>query len=161
MKAHSSQRQPTKANAVRFSAFSFIFYSLFLLLRDSTHPTPRLQIRAGGGFTHHHQPPTITTTTTSPPAAPPAANDGQRRPTMATEGQRRPTKAHISQQRRTKANAGQRRQKGPKQRVWRRLGPRCVFVHFLFFILITCLLLRDSAHRFWGKIHIRTPQNPY
>src|SRR5271168_5300818 len=83
MKAHSSQRRPTKANAVRFSAFSFIFYSLFLLLRDSAHPTPRLQIRAGGGFTHHHQPPTITTTTTSPP---PAANDGQQRLTTANKG---------------------------------------------------------------------------
>src|ERR1700678_4327410 len=64
--ANEGQRSPTKANAVRFSAFSFIFYSLFLLLRDSAHPTPRLQIRARGGFTHHHQPPTITTT--SPPA---------------------------------------------------------------------------------------------
>src|ERR1700679_2046645 len=115
MKAHISQRRPTKANAVRFSAFSFIFYSLFLLLRDSAHPTPRLQIRAGGGFTHHHQPPTITITTTSPPAAPPAANDGQRRPTTATKGQRRPTKAHSSQRRPTKANAGQPRQKGTQR----------------------------------------------
>src|SRR5271168_725753 len=109
MKAHSSQRRPTKANAVCFSAFSFIFYSLCLLLRDSAHPTPRLQIRAGGGFTHHHQPPTITTTTTSPPAAPPAANDGQRRPPKANAGPLKPTVANDGQQRPTQVNEGQRR----------------------------------------------------
>src|ERR1700678_3125290 len=71
MQAHEGPQQPTTANEGQHSVFCFIFYSLFLLLRDSAHPTPRLQIRAGGGFTHHHQPPTITTTTTSPPAAPP------------------------------------------------------------------------------------------
>ena len=76
------------------------------------------------------------------PRRPTAANNGQRRPTKANEGQRRPTKAHSSQRRPTTANEGQRRptqvnegpqqprrptqahedQKGPKRRVWRRLG---------------------------------------
>src|SRR5271168_27358 len=53
------------------------------------------------------------------------------------EGQRRPTKAHSSH---WVANDGQRRptkahkdEKGPKRRVWRRLGPRCVSFPFILF----------------------------
>src|ERR1700678_1549113 len=53
------------------------------------------------------------------------------------EGQCRPTKAHSSH---WVANDGQRRptkahkdEKGPKRRVRRRLGPRCVFFSFILF----------------------------
>src|SRR5271155_1270334 len=49
--AHECPQQPTTANKGQRSVFCFIFYLLFLLLRDSAHPTPHLQIRAGGGFT--------------------------------------------------------------------------------------------------------------
>src|SRR5271168_1267281 len=79
--AHEGPQQPTTANEGQRSVFFFIFYSLFLLLRDSAHPTPRLQIRAGGGFTHHHQPPTITTTTTST-----QVNESPQQPMMANKG---------------------------------------------------------------------------
>src|ERR1700678_4034675 len=40
-----------------------------------------------------------------------------------------------------KANAGPRRQKGPKRRVWCRLGPRCVF-----FQIFSSILLTTKAH---------------
>ena len=63
---------------------------------------------------------------------PTQVNEGPQQPTMANEGQRRPTKAHSShwvandgQQRPTKAHADE---KGPKRRVWRRLGHRCVIL---------------------------------
>src|SRR5271168_2976124 len=50
------------------------------------------------------------------------ANAGQRRPTAANDGQRRPTQAHKDK-------------KGPKRRVWRRLG------HYMFFFKCTIYLL--------------------
>src|SRR5271155_3729475 len=50
------------------------------------------------------------------------ANAGRQRPTAANDGQRRPTQAH-------------RDKKGPKRRVWRRLG------HYMFFFKYTIYLL--------------------
>src|SRR5271163_4556728 len=50
------------------------------------------------------------------------ANAGRQRPTAANDGQRRPTQAH-------------RDKKGPKRRVWRRLG------HYMFFFKCTIYLL--------------------
>src|ERR1700678_4452695 len=50
------------------------------------------------------------------------ANAGRQRPTAANDGQRRPTKAHKDK-------------KGPKRRVWRRLG------HYMFFFKCTIYLL--------------------
>src|SRR5271168_2264742 len=51
------------------------------------------------------------------------ANDGQRRPTQVSEGPQQPMTA----------NKGQQRQKGPKRRIWRCLGPRCVSFSFILF----------------------------
>src|ERR1700678_1740237 len=50
------------------------------------------------------------------------ANAGRQRPTAANDGQRRPTQAHKDK-------------KGPKRRVWRRLG------HYMFFFKCTIYLL--------------------
>src|ERR1700678_699491 len=50
------------------------------------------------------------------------ANAGRRRPTAANDGQQRPTQAHKDK-------------KGPKRRVWRRLG------HYMFFFKCTIYLL--------------------
>src|SRR5271168_2704321 len=50
------------------------------------------------------------------------ANAGRQRPTAANDGQRRPTQAHKDK-------------KGPKQRVWHRLG------HYMFFFKCTIYLL--------------------
>src|SRR5271168_716765 len=83
------------------------------------------------------------------------ANAGQRRPTAANEGQRRPTQAHtfrpyvcfffvfcskltilykfyLAGCRPTQAHKDK---KGPKRRVWRRLG------HYMFFFKCTIYLL--------------------
>src|SRR5271168_5462824 len=126
MQVNESPQQPTTANEGQCSVFQCVFFHFLFSMLITTRqrpPHPSLANTSRGWVysppptTHHHHHHHLTTSST-------------------TSSQRRPTKA----------NAGQRRQKGPKRRVWCRLGPRCVFVHFLFFILITCLLLRDSAH---------------
>src|SRR5271168_63563 len=56
-----------------------------------------------------------------------------RKPTAANDGQQRQTQVSKGPQQPMTANKGQRRQKGPKRRVWRRLGPRCVSFSFILF----------------------------
>jgi hypothetical protein len=53
---------------------------------------------------------------------------------MANKGQRRSRKAHSSQQRPTQAHEDE---KGPKRRVWHRLGHRYFNVQFIYYFLTT------------------------
>jgi hypothetical protein len=56
--------------------------------------------------------------------------------------QRKPTEAHSRYRRTTKT------EKGPKRRVWRRLGPRCFFLIFFSSVLMltTPLCSLDDAN---------------
>src|SRR5271168_3359059 len=60
------------------------------------------------------------------------ANAGRRRPTAANDGQQRPMQAHKDK-------------KGPKQRVWRRLGHYMFFFQmynlFVIFLLLALVLV--------------------
>src|SRR5271168_5163118 len=114
--ANNGQRRPTKANedkkgpndasGVVWALGVFLFHFLYFILITTRHESPR---------------------------QPMTANKGQRRPTKANDGQRRPTQVGKGPQQPMTANEGQQRQKGPKRRVWRRLGPRCVFYLFILF----------------------------
>src|SRR5271168_2074222 len=105
--ANNGQRRPTKAN------------------EDKKGPNDASGVVwALGVFLFHFFYFILITTRHESPRQPMTANEGQRRPTQVNEGPQQPMTA----------NEGQRRQKGPKQRVWRRLGPRCVsFPCFLFY----------------------------
>src|ERR1700678_4341491 len=62
----------------------------------------------------------------------------------ANDGQRRPTKAHKDE-------------KGPKRRIWRRLGPRCVLFYFISSILLTT---KAHSSQQWPPKANAGPQKP-
>src|SRR5271168_2448798 len=109
IKAHSSQRRPTKANGVCF--FHFLFFILITTRQCPPHPslanTSRGWVYSPPPTTHHHHHHHLTTSsTTSSQRRPPKANAGPLKPTAANDGQQRPTQVNEGQRRPMKANAG-------------------------------------------------------
>src|ERR1700678_3964955 len=120
------KKGPNDARRVVWALGVFLFYLFYFILITTRHESPQQPTQANAGA-----------------RKPMTANEGQRRPTAANAGPQRPTAANDGQQRPTQvsegpqqpmtANKGQRRQKGPKRRVWRCLGPRCVSFSFILF----------------------------